>query len=148
MKHTDARLDAYIEKAAPFARPILEHLRKLVHKANPEVTETMKWSMPFFDYKGPYCNMAAFKHHVVFGFWKESLLQDTGDHLQPRAKHGGEAMGHFGKVTSLKDLPPDAVIIDLLKQAKKLNDDGVKLPAKEKKPETTIEIPDFFSAAL
>ena len=61
MPTTDPRIDAYIRKAAPFARPILNYLREVVHDACPEVEETMKWSFPHFDYKGMLCSMAAFK---------------------------------------------------------------------------------------
>ena len=70
MPKTDPRVDAYIKKSQPFAQPILKHLRKVVHAAVPDVQETVKWSTPHFDYKGPFCGMAAFKQHVGFGFWK------------------------------------------------------------------------------
>ncbi len=148
MANADKRVDAYIEKAEPFARPILEHLRKLVHQGNPEVQETIKWGMPSFDYKGPYCNMAAFKQHVVFGFWKDKLLKDPKNYLEARSNQGGDAMGNMGKLTSLKDLPPDNVIIDFVRQAKKLNDDGIKLPSREPKTKKPLEMPDYFAEAL
>src|SRR6266404_9048243 len=70
----DKRIDAYIAKSADFARPILTHLRKVVHAACPEVEETMKWSFPHFMYKGMLCSMASFKEHCAFGFWKGSLI--------------------------------------------------------------------------
>jgi len=38
----DPRIDAYIEKATDFAKPILRHLRKLVHAGCPDVEETVK----------------------------------------------------------------------------------------------------------
>ena len=101
MPSNDPRIDAYIEKSADFAKPILEHLRKLVHKACPEVEETWKWSVPHFTYKGMLCHMAAFKAHASFGFWKQSLLETDAF---PAEK---TAMGSFGKIASLKDLPPD-----------------------------------------
>jgi len=72
MAKKDPRIDAYIKKAQPFARPILKHVRKLVHRACPDVAETIKWRMPFFDRKGTICFMAAFKEHAVFGFGKAS----------------------------------------------------------------------------
>ena len=75
----DKRVDAYIAKSADFAKPILNHLRELVHKACPEAEETIKWGFASFDYKGPFCSMAAFKQHAVFGFWKHSLLKDPKD---------------------------------------------------------------------
>jgi uncharacterized protein YdeI (YjbR/CyaY-like superfamily) len=148
MKTTDNRIDAYIAKAQPFAQPVLNHMRSLVHKACPEVTETIKWGMPSFDYKGPYFSFAAFKNHCVFGFWKARLLKDPKGFLGERKIDGGDAMGHFGRVTGLKDLPPDKVILDFLKQAKKLNDDGIKLPLKKKAPARPIKIPDYFTDAL
>ena len=74
----DPRVDAYIEKAGDYARPILKKLRAVVHKGCPEVTETIKWGMPSFEYKGPFCGMAAFKKHCVFGFWKSALLFGDG----------------------------------------------------------------------
>ena len=99
----DPRVDAYIEKSADFARPILTHLRTLVHAACPEVEETMKWSFPHFDYKGEMmCSMASFKAHCAFGFWKASLV------LGDKATDG--AMGHLGRITSLDDLPSDRTL--------------------------------------
>ncbi|MES2655558.1 MAG: YdeI/OmpD-associated family protein [Bacteroidota bacterium] len=148
MEQPDKRIDAYIAKAQPFAQPILNHLRKLIHQANPEVQETIKWGMPSFDYKGPFCSMASFKQHVAFGFWKPSLLNDPEGYLQERSNQGGEAMGNLGRITGLKDLPPDKVIIDFIKQAKKLNDDGIKLPPKPVKEKTELVIPDYFTKAL
>ncbi len=148
MTKTDKRIDTYIEKAQPFAKPVLKHLRELVHKANPEVEETVKWGMPSFDYKGPYFSIAAFKQHAVFGFWKASLLNDPKDYLQLRSSEGGAAMGHGGRITSLKDLPPDNVMLDFLKQAKKLNDENAKLPQREKKPKKDLVVPDDFINAL
>ena len=148
MAKKDKRVDAYIEKAQPFAKPILKHLRSLIHKANPEVKETMKWSFPFFDYKGPFCSMASFKEHAVFGFWKFKLLKDPKKYLGERSNQGGEAMGNMGRVTSLKDLPPDKAIIDFIKQAKKLNDEGVKLPPRVVKSKKELVIPSYFTATL
>lgn len=144
----DPRIDAYIEKAQPFANPILKHIRKLIHQANPQVVETIKWGMPSFDYKGPFSHMAAFKGHVILGFWKASLLKGTKKYLDKGFSHGGEAMGNLGRITDLKDLPPDDVLIDFILQAKKLNDDGIKLPAKDKKPSTELLVPDYFLSAL
>lgn len=120
MGKKDPRIDAYIETSAEFARPVLRHLRKVVHAACPRVEETIKWGMPHFEYKGLLCNMAAFKAHCVFGFWKGALV------------FGGEArrdaMGHFGRITSVKELPPAKTIAAYVRQAMKLNDEGVKAP--------------------
>ncbi len=148
MAKKDPRIDTYIAKAQPFAQPILKKLRTLIHEGCPEVEETIKWGMPSFDYKGAFCSMAAFKQHAVFGFWKGSLIKDKHNFLQERANQGGEAMGNMGRVTSLQDLPPDKVIIDFVKQAKKLNDDGVKLPARAKKEKPPVVVPDYFREVL
>jgi len=143
MPATDPRVDAYIEKSADFAKPILTHLRKLIHKAAPQATETLKWSMPSFEYKGLLCGFAAFKQHATFGFWKQSLLEQDAF---PAEK---TAMGSFGRITSKKDLPADAVMIKLIKQAVELNDKGIKI--EKKKPAATkqeITVPDILTAAL
>jgi len=147
MPTTDKRIDAYIQKKADFARPILTHIRELVHKACPGVEETIKWGMPYFDYKGAIvCAMAAFKEHCTFLFWKASLMKDPEKIFQITDR---EAMGHFGRITSLKDLPSDKILIAYIKEAAQLNEQNVKLPAK-KKPVTTsaLETPDDLTAAL
>jgi hypothetical protein len=125
-------IDNFIGKSADFAKPILEHLRELVHQGCPEVEETIKWGMPSFDYKGSFCSMASFKQHAVFGFWKGKLLKDPKKYLKARSTDGGNAMGFLGRLTNIKDIPPNKVMLDFIKQAKKLNDDGVKLPVRKK----------------
>jgi uncharacterized protein YdeI (YjbR/CyaY-like superfamily) len=148
MPITDKRIDDYIGKSADFAIPILQHLRHLVHQANPNVEETIKWGFASFDYKGPLCSMASFKQHCVFGFWKSKLLHDPEGHLSVRANQGGEAMGNLGRITSLSDLPPDKVLIDFIKEASRLNEAGIKLPPSPKKEKGELVIPDFFMERL
>ena len=121
MPTTDPRVDAYIQKAAPFAQPILTHIRKVVHQACPKVQETMKWSFPHFDYKGIFCAMASFKGHATFGFWKGSLLAEK------LPKVDSKAMGQFGRIASIDDLPSAATLVRIVKAAAKLNDAGVKV---------------------
>ena len=130
MATKDKRIDAYITKAQPFAQPVMKKLRKLVHKACPDVTETIKWGMPSFEYKGPMFGFAAFKQHCVAGFWKHKLLNDPNNYLGERKNQGGEAMGNFGCMKSIKDLPPEKAIIDFIKQHMKLNDEGIKVARK------------------
>ena len=147
MAKKEKAIDAYIAKAADFARPILNHLRELVHKTCPEVEEKMKWGFPHFDYKGEMmCSMASFKQHAVFGFWKASLMKDTV--LVETAK-SEVAMGHLGRITSLKDLPPDKKIAGWIKEAMMLNEKGIKVPAKAKTAEKKeVVVPDYFIKAL
>ena len=145
MAKKDERIDAYIEKSADFAKPILMHLRGLVHAACPEIEETWKWSFPHFDYKGTVCSMAAFRQHCAFGFWKASLMKDAHKLLV----NGSEAMGQMGQIKSLADLPPDAVLISYIKEAVELNEKGVKLPSRANTgAKKELEVPEFFIAAL
>jgi len=140
-------IDAYIAKSADFAKPILNHLRELVHKTCPDAEEKMKWSFPHFDYKGEMmCSMAAFKQHCVFGFWKASLMKDPT--LVENAK-SEVSMGHLGRITSLKDLPADKKIIAWIREAMQLNEQGIKLPVKPKSiDKKELIIPDYFLKAL
>jgi uncharacterized protein YdeI (YjbR/CyaY-like superfamily) len=148
MAKKDKRIDAYISAAAPFAKPILKHLRKLVHEACPEVEETIKWGMPSFDYKGPFFSFASFNEHCALGFWKAGLIEDKYGYLQPIANQGGEAMGNFGRVRSLRDLPSDRIILDYIKQAKRLNDEGIKKPARKTAKRKPLEAPDYMLTAI
>jgi uncharacterized protein YdeI (YjbR/CyaY-like superfamily) len=141
MPTTDPRVDAYIERSAEFAKPILTHIRKLVHKACPDITETMKWSFPHFDHKGTICSMASFKQHCAFGFWKQSLMEKDAFPAQKTA------MGSFGRITSLNDLPGDKVMIELLHHAVELNEKGIKV-AKKPVERKELVVPDDLQAAL
>ena len=129
-KH-DARVDAYIAKSADFAKPILQYLRETIHAALPQVEETMKWSTPFFEYKGTLAMMAAFKEHIRFGFWKGQLL-DAG----------------MERITSMKDLPPKKDLVALVKKAAALNEQGVKVERPAKKKAAPAKTPPDLTAAL
>ena len=146
MGKKDPRIDAYIARSAGFARPILVHLRKIVHAGCPEVEETLKWSFPHFMYKGMLGGMAAFKSHCTFGFWKAALIVDKNDRL---AKREGAAMGQFGRITSIADLPSEEKLLQLVKRAAALNEQGVKLlrrPTSSGKSE--LKVPAYFMSAL
>ena len=149
MATTDARIDAYIEKAVPFAQEILTHLRALLHTTCPDIEETWKWSFPNFMYKGAMlCSMAAFKQHCSFGFWKAALLENEDGLLSVTDREG---MGHLGKITSLKDLPKDAVLKKYIKAAMKMNEDGIKLPPRNKPTDAEkkeLQTPAALAAAL
>lgn len=142
MGTTDPFVDAYIDKANDFAKPILKHIRKLVHETCPDVVESKKWSFPHFGYKGEMmCSMAAFKEHCAFGFWKQSLLEKDAF---PEER---TAMGSFGKLTSLADLPNDKTLKKLIKDAMKLNDAGIKVK-KTVAPKKELVVPDVLLEAL
>jgi uncharacterized protein YdeI (YjbR/CyaY-like superfamily) len=136
----DPRVDEYIERSAPFARPVLTHIRDIVHAACPDVEETIKWSFPVFTYHGMLCNMASFKEHCTFGFRKSALVLGTaGDE---------SAMGQFGRLTSVKDLPSKRVLTGCIRKAMKLNESGVKAPARSKTIRRVLETPPDLAAAL
>ncbi len=137
----DARVDAYIAKAQPFAQPLLRYLREAVHTACPGVTETIKWGMPSFEYHGILAGMAAFKAHAAFGFWKGQLI--TGN-----AATRKDAMWGFGRLTSVKDLPPKRALLAMIKKAAKLNEAGAKAPRPVKHAKPALRTPADLSAAL
>jgi uncharacterized protein YdeI (YjbR/CyaY-like superfamily) len=143
MAARDPRIDAYIAKSAEFARPILTHLREVVHAACPDVEETMKWSRPHFLYKGLLCGMSAFKEHCAFGFWKGSLIVED-------ASEAEDGMGQFGKITRISDLPPKKALVGYVKKAMELNEAGIQSPAraKPKTPKPEAVVPDDLAAAL
>jgi uncharacterized protein YdeI (YjbR/CyaY-like superfamily) len=141
MGKRDPRVDAYIAKAPEFAKPILAHIRYVVHDACPGVEEDLKWSTPSFMYKGILCGMAAFKQHATFGFWKHDLV--TGS---PRVEG---SMG-FGRLTTVSDLPPKKALAAYVKKAAALNDAGIK-PARTPmrgKPKPPAKAPAELVAAL
>ena len=143
---TDRRIDEYIKKSALFAKPILEHLRALIHEACPQIEETMKWGFPHFEYEGILCSMASFKNHASFGFWKGTLMKDSNQLLTIM---GETDMARFDKITSLEDRPPDKLLLAYIKEAARLNEEGIKLPSKKKKPKKAdIPMPEEMSAAL
>jgi uncharacterized protein YdeI (YjbR/CyaY-like superfamily) len=140
MGTTDPRVDAYIDKSKDFAKPVLTHLRKLIHQGCPDVTETIKWSMPTFEYKGILCELAAFNEHCTFGFWKQSLMENADFPAKT-------AMGSFGRITSLKDLPDDKTIKKLIAEAVRLNDEGIKIKRTGSKHKKLV-VPDALLEAL
>jgi len=147
MPKKDPRIDIYIKKSADFARPILNHLREMVHKACPDVEETMKWSFPHFMYKDAIlCSMASFKQHCSFGFWKASIMKDPNNILQLAGKTG---MGHMDRIESLKDLPSTKILAAYIKEAAALNENNIKPPPRKKSTgKKELIIPDYFIAAL
>lgn len=134
MGKRDPRVDAYIARSADFAKPILTRIRTVVHDACPEVEETIKWGFPHFDHQGILCGMGAFKEHCTFGFWKGSLIVGSAA--------SKEAMGQFGCLTSVRDLPSRKVFAGFVRQAARLNEEGVKVPSRSKprakKPEARV----------
>jgi len=143
------QFDEYMQAASEHAKPIMAHLRKLVHETCPEVVEEIKWGIPHFDYKGAMlCIFAAHRNHCAFTFWKESLMSDARLKANPDLKPVKRFMG---KLTSLSDLPSDGELIAFVQEAMALNDKGAKIaPRPDAKPAkaTEIAIPDAFAERL
>lgn len=146
---TDPRVDAYIAKAQPFAQPILAHFRSLVHKGCPGVEEALKWSMPFFVYKGVnFAQMAGFKQHCTLGFWGKEIaaaLRETGV-----AEGGG--MARLGRITHINELPSDKELLGYMRQAREFIDSGnytSPMAGRTAKAKLTVPEPTSeFAAAL
>lgn len=145
------KVDAYIAKAQPFAQPILNHLRRLMHEACPGVEETIKWSMPFFEYRGAILgNMSAFKQHCAFGFWGVEIRAALREAKAVR----GDAMGSLGRITRVEDLPAEKQMLAWIRQATELIEGGRytspiaarQRVAKPAKP--PVKAPADFEAAL
>lgn len=146
MGKRDKKVDAYIAKSESFANPILSHLRDLVHKACLEVEESIKWGFPHYSYKGIMCSMAAFKNHCSFGFWKGVVMKDPHKVMTIVGK---TSMGSFDRITSMKDLPSDMILLQYIREAIRLNEEDVSLPARTKPKATRpAEAPDYFMKAL
>jgi hypothetical protein len=141
MASKDSRIDAYIENAKPFAKPILKRFRKAVHAGCPAVQETIKWSFPHFEYKGMLCSIAAFNAHCAFGFAKGELMKEV-------PKGNRTAMGQFGRVESIDELPDEAALVRMVKEAAALNDAGTKVPRPARSPKPRLTAPDDMIAAL
>ncbi|HTI69268.1 MAG TPA: YdeI/OmpD-associated family protein [Candidatus Limnocylindria bacterium] len=141
----DPRVDAYIAEAAPFAQPILRHLRQLVHQGCPAAKENIKWNHPHFEYGGMFCHFAAFKAHCSFGFWHQEMMAVI-------AKDGGKsesAMGQFGRIATLEDLPDDRTLLRYIATAAKLNESGKPArPRPAPKPKVELVVPDDLAALL
>ena len=145
MTKPDPRVDTYIAKAAPFARPVLDHLRKLIHEACPAAEETIKWGAPAFTYGGKIlCGMAAFKAHCAVFFWHREMRKVLGED----AAAPGEARGLLGRITGLADLPTDRAMMGYLRRAAELNDSEVPAQPRPRGRAAGVPVPEDLAAAL
>ena len=146
--HTDPRVDAYIARAPDFARPILSHVRAAMHAALPDVQEDMKWSRPHFLLDGRiFAGMSAFRAHCALGFWYGGKPV-----AEAAATPAEQAMGQFGRIASLADLPKATALRKLIKEAAQATRDQRKTPAAEppapRPKRETLATPDDLAAAL
>ena len=138
-------VDAYVARAPEFARPILEQIRAAFHAGCPELEEKIKWGVPSFEYLGLLGGMAAFKRHVAFGFWKSRLMKD----FEVTFGRAAGASLMRARVESLADLPSRRVLVAMVEEAKRLNQEGVKEPRLARpKGSSRVVVPTDLRAAL
>ncbi len=141
-------VDAYIAKSADFAKPILKHVRKLMHKGCPTIEETIKWGVPAFEREGMVALMAAFKKHVAFGFWSEKLIRERLGADSKRMFPKDAKLGMGGRrYLARAELPADAVILRAVKVAVALNESGER-PKRALKRKPPPGIPPYLAAAF
>jgi uncharacterized protein YdeI (YjbR/CyaY-like superfamily) len=136
----DKRIDAYIDDAEDFAKPILTRIRAIVHEACPDCEETLKWGHPSFMYRRILCGTAAFKEYCAFHFWKGALIIDNAN--------GDQMWGQLGKLTRISDLPPKKTLVGYIEKAMELNELGTKVPKRPAKPRKELVMPEPFMAAI
>ena len=136
MPKKNPRVDAYVARSANFAKPILNRIRKLVHAACPDVQETIKWNLPFYEYKGILLATPAFKRHCALIFWKGRLLL------------GKDQKATLRRLTTLSELPGDKILTGYIRKAVALNEAGIKAPRPKPKAKKAVVVPDYFLAAL
>ncbi len=145
MSTTSAKVDQYILNAQPFAQPILEHLRIIIHETCTTAEETIKWGMPHFEYNGKnLCSFAAFNKHCALTFWMASEMKT----FQKLNNGSVEGMGHFGKITSIKELPSNKDLKACIKEAMVLLDNGFVLKKKKPEDKKELAVPEYFTKAL
>jgi uncharacterized protein YdeI (YjbR/CyaY-like superfamily) len=146
MEKLSREVTAYINKSEGFAKPILEYCREIVHKACPDVAEVIKWGIPHFDYKDDFmCVMASYKAHCSFTFIKAEIMADKrlkeNKQLKPIQRF-------LGKITNLKEMPPEKEFVAMLKDAMMLNEKGIKVVAEKSDKPKVLETPDYLIKAL
>ncbi len=140
------QFDEYISKSADFAKPILSHLRKIIHDTCPDVEEIIKWGNPHFDYKGDMMLiLAAFKNHCSFSIFKAGLM--TEPKLVESVK-AGKKFGYMDKIKTLSDLPSEKVLVAYIKEAMALNEKGIKKANPKSASPKVLEVPDYFAEKL
>ena len=144
----DPKVDAYIAKAADFAKPVLEHFRTIVYKASPDITESIKWGVPSFDYKGKMlCSLAAFKQHCALGFWLGAQIKSLQPYLAEVEDRASE-FGRIANIKSVKDLPRNKDLLAAVKEAIALMDAGVTLKRAPAKKLAELPVPEPLAKAL
>lgn len=138
--------EEYISECEAFAQPILKYLRELIHRECPSIREEIKWNFPYFTYKGKnFVFMAGFKQHATLGF---GLSPQMSDHHKVFVVGENMGMGNFGKLSNLKDLPSEEILVEYLHEAMSLHDQGLKERPQKRNPVKKIPHSPIFIEAL
>lgn len=137
-------IDEYIAQAPAYSRPILKKLRSLYRRASPKIVERIKWRAPSFEYRGMVGGLVAGEKYVSWGLWKARLLKDPHKAIRSRELAPASA----GRASKLSDLPPDKVLIDLIKQAVALNEPLPNKPPRQRVARPMPDTPRDLEAAL
>jgi hypothetical protein len=74
---TDPRVDTYIDALPDWQQAICQQVRDLVHAADREVTETIKFTnRPYFVLQGNICALLAAKDHVDVFLYDGAIVPD------------------------------------------------------------------------
>jgi uncharacterized protein YdeI (YjbR/CyaY-like superfamily) len=146
MAKLNPKVTEYIAKSADFAKPILNHLRELIHSTCSDAEEDIKWGTPHYGYKGDHlCMMAGFKNHCSFSLYKAEMMKDKAILDSVKA---GKKFGYMDKVKSLDELPAKKILIAYIKEAMVINESGIKKAKTKSETPKLIEVPDYFEKAL
>jgi uncharacterized protein YdeI (YjbR/CyaY-like superfamily) len=146
MKKLNPKVTEYIAKSADFAKPVLNHLRELIHSTCPDVEEDIKWGTPHYSYRGDHLvMMAGFKNHCSFSLYKAEIMKDKT--IQESVK-AGKKFGYMDKVKSIDELPAKKVLVAYIKEAMVINESGIKKAIVKSDKPKVVEMPDYFAKAL
>jgi uncharacterized protein YdeI (YjbR/CyaY-like superfamily) len=146
MAKLNSKVTDYIAKSADFAKPILNHLREIIHSTCPDVEEDIKWGTPHYGYKGDHLvMMAGFKSHCSFSLYKAEIMKDKT--IQDSVK-AGKKFGYMDKVKSIDELPAKKVLMAYIKEAMVINESGLKKAVVKSDKPKVVEMPDYFAKAL
>ncbi|MCB0792148.1 MAG: DUF1801 domain-containing protein [Flavobacteriales bacterium] len=139
------RINSHIAEQDEWKRRLMVRLRQLIHQVDPGIEETWRWNGPHFDRNGIMLGMSAHKTCVSIWFHKGALLKDPRRLFEPLEKDEAKGM----RVYKLKesDAIDEKAFTELVKQAVKLNEDGVKL-SEAKPARKTLVVPPELESVL
>ena len=140
-------IDAYITKQPAWQREILTRLREVIHAADPEIKETVKWGAPTFEDHGIVAWMFTAKEWVHFSFTQGALLDPTHGMFEEGRESASKAKRTI-KFREGQDMPLD-ILEELVKEAVANNRAGKKVDFKIAKAGTQeFDVPKEYEDYL